>query len=553
MTGSRFKATVAVLIAVVTTLATVIAFLQSEAGSLDDRANRDSKLYSLEAIGFKVASDARTNFEFNKVYQSWDELDTLAATIREDDPERAALYEKVRDEIASFSPLFDAKKGYFDAKTEQPDVARFEAETYVKQLAVLDQKFKAASAVKDAWDSKANAYVFLITLLSVSLFLYGLSLTVSSRFAQGLFTAVASVLALVVAIWAARTWAEPVPDLRDHPNAIEAFAIGESLAHRDKLDEAIAEYAKALTEEPEFYDARVSRGEALYRLDKNAEAAKDLEVALATKGEPHVASLLASAYYDDGRFADAVKVCRAGLEGSPDNLDLRFTLGLSLLAKGEIEPAQVEYRAGMERAAALVAEARAKNLEAPAELWQAIDEASSDLDGLAAVAAGSDPPPPRDKIVGAEKLPPVCEAIGAELDSMSTALEYTGKPPEGKLSATFENLQFGEPVFKNGKIEEVKVNPDASFPAGTNQVALRFDYAGMTDGRELIIKTFKGATEQPSWRVVEKWTLGTEGEFIYILAPSYTDTFVFPDETYTVEVFVDGHLAVRGSFSVGGE
>lgn len=554
MTGARFKAVVAVLIALVTTFATVLAYLQSDASSLDNRANSDSKLYSLQAIGFKVAADSRTNFEFNKVYQTWDELDTLAETTREEDADRAGMYEKVRDKIASFSPLFDADKGYFDRETEEPDAARFEAETYVRELAVLDQSFKAASAVKDAWDSKSNAYILHLTLLSVSLFLYGLSLTVNGRFTRGLFTTVASVLSVVVMVWAWRVWAEPVPDLRDHANAIQAFAAGEALAHRDKADEAIAEYGKALTEVPDFYDAIVSRGIALYGLDKNAEAAKDLEVALAMKDEPNVATFLASAYFDDGRFAEAATVCRKALGGSPDNLDLRFTLGLSLLAQGEIEPARTEYNAGVARAAALVAEARERKVEAPAELWDSIDSASVDLDSLSLVAMGAESgPPPRAKIVGADKLEAVCEELATMLEGASTGLEYNGKLPEGKLTASLTDLECGEPVFKNDEIDSVKVNKDSSFPSGTNAVALRFDYKGMTDGREVVVKTFRGPVEQTSWRIVEKWLLGAEGEAIYTLTPGYSETFVFPDDSYTVEVFVDGHMAVRGSFTVGSE
>lgn len=552
MTGSRFKAVVAVLIALVTTCGAILAYLQSDASSLDNRANRDSKLYSLQAIGFKVASDSRTNFEYNKVYQTWDELDTLAATTRDEDAERADMYEKLRDRVAAFSPLFDANKGYFDRKTEQPDVARFEAETYVRELAVLDQNFKAASAVKDAWDSKANGYIFLLTLLSVSLFLYGLSLAVNGGFTRLLFSAVASVLAVVVVVWGWRVWAEPVPDLRDHANAIQAFAAGEALSHRDKLDEALAEYNKALAEVPDFYDALVSRGDALYRLDKNADAAKDLEVALAMKGEPNVATSLASAYFDDGRFAEAATVCQKALENSPDNLDLRFTLGLSLLAQGQIEPARAEYKTGVERAAALVAVAREKKEEPPAELWESIDSASVDLDSLSSVATGAEPgPPPRAKLVGAEKLEAVCEDLAKLLEGASTGLEYNGKLPEGKLTATMTDLEFGEPVYKNDELDSVDVNENATFPEGTNEVALRFDYKGMTDGREVVIKTFRGSAEQTSWRIVEKWSLGAEGEAIYTLTPGYTETFVFPDDSYTVEVFVDGHMAVRGSFTVG--
>ncbi len=75
-----FKKTIAILIAIVTALAAVIAFLQSDAGARDDRANRDTKNYALEALGRQVSGDARVNYDYNTAYQAWYELDLLAAS-----------------------------------------------------------------------------------------------------------------------------------------------------------------------------------------------------------------------------------------------------------------------------------------------------------------------------------------------------------------------------------------------------------------------------------------------------------------------------------------
>ncbi len=55
-TNDNFKKRVAVIMAVLAALVAVIAFLQSDAGARDDRANRDSKRYATEALGRKVTA-----------------------------------------------------------------------------------------------------------------------------------------------------------------------------------------------------------------------------------------------------------------------------------------------------------------------------------------------------------------------------------------------------------------------------------------------------------------------------------------------------------------
>lgn len=134
---------------------------------------------------------------------------------------------------------------------------------------------------------------------------------------------------------------------------------------------------------------------------------------------------------------------------------------------------------------------------------------------------------------------------------MSTALEYTGKPPQGTLTARIGDLYFGVPEFDDqGEVASVEEDENDEFEAGTSSIAVDFDYEGMKDGQDVVVKIFRGPTEEPSWRIVEKWSLGASGSAEYVLTPGYTDTFAFPPDTYTVEIFVDGHMANRSSFTV---
>lgn len=78
MSDEHFKGMVAVMIALITTLTAIVAFLQCDAASCDDRANTEFKRYALEAMGRQVSGDARVNYDYNTAYQSWYELNVLA-------------------------------------------------------------------------------------------------------------------------------------------------------------------------------------------------------------------------------------------------------------------------------------------------------------------------------------------------------------------------------------------------------------------------------------------------------------------------------------------
>src|SRR4051812_1054000 len=276
----RFKRLLALVIALVTLITAGIALLQSDASARDDRANRDTKRYSTEAMGRKVSGDARVNFDYNSAYQSWYELDTLAssATSRGDEA-AAARYTKLRDQMTSLSPLLATP--YFTSTLGQPDTARYESDVYVVEIAALNEKFLAASAVKDAWDGKANGYVLHLTLLAVAFFLFGLSITIANSFTRWIFAGVGTVVAVAATGMAITTWLQPVPDLRERGNAIDAYAHGVGLAHQERWEPAIAAYSEALQTVPNYVNAYVARAQAYAQQSNYQQAIVDYERARA--------------------------------------------------------------------------------------------------------------------------------------------------------------------------------------------------------------------------------------------------------------------------------
>lgn len=548
----RFKQTIAILIAVVTLCAAIIAYLQSDAGARDDRANRDNKRYALEAFGRQVSGNAAVNYAYNSAYQSWQELDLLAASAANRGDEAASQrYTILRDQARQFSPLLDAP--YFDATSGEVNLARYEADTYLVEVTGLQEAFLASSVVKDAWDAKSNTYIVHLTLLAVALFLFGLSLVTASGATRWIFSTMGAAITLVALLWAGRVYAEPVVDLREQGQAIGAYAQGIGLAYQNKYEEAIAAFDTALQAAPTYANALAQRAEAQSALGNWVEAAADYEKARAAGDQGgNTAGELAWIYYLQGRFDEAIAMNRTALQASPSELWIQYDLALSLLTAGQLDAAKAEYAAGMKLAAEQVAAAKAANAEPPSYLWWGLDDAASGLDDLVAILDGEESVPPLDKITDGEAIRPVAEELISQIKSLAVALEYSGQPPSAPLTAQISPFVFAEPIYDDtGEVTDY-TEIDA-VPFGTQAVAVLFDYAGMADGQEVLFKVYIDGEEDPSWRVIFPWEAGAEGSYEKPLSLDYSDNFVLAAGYYTVEIYVDGQLAQRGSFVVEAE
>ncbi|MEW6280580.1 MAG: tetratricopeptide repeat protein [Candidatus Eremiobacterota bacterium] len=557
MSDTKFRRLIAVLIAVATVFAAVIAQLQTEAGDRDDRASRDAKRASVEAFGLQVRGAAEANYNYYTAYEQYRELDTLRDNAeKQGDEKAAARYEAIRDGLIDTSPLLSGKdskgEAYFDPESAgQPDIDRFEAESYVREVERLMQVFRAASVVKDAWDYKSNTYIVHLTLLAVAVFLFGLAGTVATHATRGIFTTCGCVIAVVAVAWAVQTWASPVVDLRQRGKAIDHYARARALQHMDRAEEAVAEFQAAIADYSAYTDAYLELGRALQQQEESDVAGALASLQKARQLDPtndQVLLEIAWCQFQLGQLPEAVATGRQGVQVRPDDLQTRFLLGLSLLASGQNAEAKAEYQKGMEHAARVVAELN-KGREggevlASPEVIAALEEASVDLDGLVeALDEGQGTPPP-DKVANPEQVSKDAEELSIQLVSWELALENTGKPPEGPLAARLEDLAFQD-------LSSGKAGPDAeTFSGEIAQVQLSFDYSGMKDGQQVTYRFFLEDRELDSWRWNEKWTGGAEGEWEEPIYPGYSDTFRFEPGTYTVEIFVDYHFATAGTFTV---
>lgn len=529
---ARFRSIVAIIIAFVTLLTAGIALLQSDASSRDSQADRDTKRYTIEILGRKISGANQVNFDHNSAYQSWYEFDSLmiAAEVRGDE-QAAERYRALRDDMMRFSPILGEK--YFDPETGEINVERYEVDTYLNDVNTLSEYFEAASAVKSGWGDKSTQYVLHLTLLAVALFMFGLSITIANEFTRWIFSGVGMGITLVVAVMALQTWLTPVYDLRQQGTAIANYVEAMGLQHQGRDEEAIELFNKAIAHAPTYTNAFIGRAESKAMLDDAAGAIADLEQARQLgENSSSVAGDLGWYYYIQGDNDKAIAANRDALSISPDELWIQFDLALALLDKGDLQAAQQEYAKGMDMATQQVTNAYAKQQQVPSHVWWGLDDAAYSLDSYA-------PDEHRD----------LADEISSQLKSLSVALEYSGAPPTGELTAELGELTFYHAEY-NDEYETLPGEQADTFEFGTDAVVFTFDYDNMRDTDEFLLKVYVDGVEDPSWRLLGPWELGESGQTVQALSLAYSDVFVLPAGDYTVELYINNHFAQSGNFSI---
>lgn len=547
----NFNKTIAVMIAVVTLITAIIAYLQSDAGGRDDQANRDGMKYMLEAFGRQVSGDARVNFDYNVAYQAYYEYSLLAnSTANRENRSASDDYAVLADEMILLSPMLQPP--YFDKAAEDaPALAKYEADTYLVRITDLMERFTAASAVKEAWDYKANTYIVHLTLLAVALFMFGLSTTISNDKTRWIFAGTGSTVAVIAVVWAVVLYTQPILDLREKGDAIGRYANGVGLAHQEMYEQAIEEFDAALADYPGYGNALAERAAAKSALGNYEAAIADYEAAVAAGDKrANTAGMLAYQYHLTGNFAKAVEWDRSALQAAPDELWVKYDLGLNLMLGGEIEEGLKVYQEGIQFAVDQVAAAKAAGAEAPSFLWYGLGDGADMLDGILYTIDGGEGLPPAEAITDPEGVREAGEALLYQIKSTAAGLEYTGQAPAGQLAAEISPFAFATPEKDADGEVTGYTEPAEAFEYGIDEFAVLFDYSNMPEGRDVLFKLYINGVEDPSWRILEPWELGAEGSAEIPISFAYSDTFVFDPGEYVVEMYVDYHLAQRGWFMI---
>ena len=196
-----------------------------------------------------------------------------------------------------------------------------------------------------------------------------------------------------------------------------------------------------------------------------------------------------------------------------------------------------------------VADARSRNEQISSSLWWSLTVGSDDVAALNNVAQTGQGSPSAAALQNKDGIIQSSPALINALRNTAVSLEYYGRPPGEPITAKIENLTFGEPVYaEDNTFLEHKFADE--FAYGVNEMDVLFDYSGMKQGQELLIKVYINGEEDASWRKLVTWEDDAEGTYSIPLAIAYSKTFVMTSGNYYVEIYVDGQIAGEGAFDV---
>jgi tetratricopeptide (TPR) repeat protein len=442
---------------------------------------------------------------------------------------------------------------YFDpASGQSPDFNGYQADTYIVESTRLSEKFAAYNDIGDAWDERSRTFIVHLTLLAVSLSLFGLSTTIHG-FMSKAFIALGTVVSIVVVIWAAFVMLKPLPSLPD--TAIEAYSQGVGLAWRGKYQEAVQQFDAALAMEPGYANALYERGNAYFWLSDYPTSLRDYEAAIqAGREDTNAGWNLGWTYYLMGRYDDAIRMDRAVLEKDPSLVGVRFNLALALMVNGQFSEAEKEYQAGVDQAIQEMKSAREAGKQPPSAFWYYMDASAADIDNLLSEMNGSAQAwgqAPKANNISADHIQvrALADRMFYLLKDTTAALEFTGNAPPQTPRAMATAFQFGhEELDKDGNF--VRYNTATSFPYGMDEVLVLFDYSSVKKGAPEVWKVYRDGVEDPTLRVVGSWKLEEAGSAAKPISYAYSSLFIFTPGHYTVELYIDSHLVGRGNFTV---
>ncbi|MPZ68851.1 MAG: hypothetical protein GEU71_04915 [Actinobacteria bacterium] len=283
------KTAVAVMIMIVTLLGTVFAFLQSQASNEEARAAREAESASLRSM-VKVNEAGRSIGRDNLAYGLWSDHEwlrysyDLTATAGGPNSAYARLLSEVEGAVSSeleqYSMMLQGEEYALEDGTY--DYALFYEELYAPsyEAAEFDEQY---ATERDAWGGKADAFVAVITVLAVALFLLGLSSTITPAVRKQ-FIVAGGVVAAVAAIWGAATYLRGVQ--APSPKAIDDYVAAtvevNTAEDVEDYERAIARLDSAIEEREGYANAFLVRGNAYFNLDfLNSDGPQGSEDALA--------------------------------------------------------------------------------------------------------------------------------------------------------------------------------------------------------------------------------------------------------------------------------
>lgn len=537
--GQPFERMVALLISLVVVQAAVVGYLESLATIEADKAERAAGQYAIQAMGLRARGEIDYSYAYGDALRRWYAYDLRGFNAEErGDFDAAERFYELRDVVGDLSPLLGDT--YFGANQDFPNDAAYEVDRYLVESTLLTEQFLNGARLDDAWAAKAQTYVAQLTILAVSLFLFGISTTIGKR-TRWLFVTVSSALSVFILGWMIGVTTAPVYALPDE--AMIAYAEGEGYVHQDMPDEALEAYNRAIELAPTYAEAYFGRGSVHFFNGELDRAIADFEQSVALGGRtPSILSELGFAHYLNGDLETAIQLAleRTGLE-SRDLLDY-FDLGLAYLASGEVTAAQAAYQRGLDGVEQRVAEAEAVGEIVSSDTWFYFDLGAGDIEGLLICIQDGfcEGAPPAEQIAANADVISAAESLRIQLKEYATALEYNKQSPPSETTTVVTDVYFT--TSDDLELDE--------FPVETQEVIMNFTYDGFQDGEIVVVKIYVNGEEDASLRVFEMWELGAAGDAGLSISVGTGGAFILTPGEYQIDMFVDGRLVADGGFYI---
>jgi tetratricopeptide (TPR) repeat protein len=537
---------IVLLIAAATVFGALVAYLQVRADTLSLRYAREGQAQALTALRDNVEANLRYGYETN-LLRSYSELRALAYLANSQGETEAEL--RLREAAASLRdqgellqpPYFEGSDGL------DPDQYTYFYDRIYRPYLLAGERGASLEAVGREWSARASAYQTIITLTAVTLFFYGLSLTLEGCL-KWAFVGLGSLNIGVIGLWALAMLVfaiRPVPD-----EAITAFADG-SVATTMAFD---YEYYS-------FHDDAVTMSDrAIGQLDRAIAAHDDYALAYLTRADAHLlkgeALLLAGGDAGQRRASleNAVADYQQAIELGNDGYHGYWNMGWAYYLLGDYQESLAAFDSVIRNAPEQQFGARldrSMNLLGLGEREAALAEVRQAIEQAAAAPSSDDVYYFRQAIRNLSRLQKVFNHAGMGemlllLKEAFVSYQTRGTAAPGPTNASLSTLTFSA-LLPDGRRQE-----GVAFPAGTSQVFLLFDYAGLADGERVATKIYWEGREQPYMNESLAWRWGDTGRSDDIavqaaLDPTYQ---ALGAGIYQVEVYVEGNLLAESAFTI---
>ncbi len=553
--NERFEKMITMMIATVAIWVAITVYFQNYASNISEQARRHAQENTIAATKKELNGTIQYSYEWQGAFQTWREIGwQITAAEQEGDTASVERYTKLQERMTALSEIL--APNYFDPTIGWPDTNKFEADTYLVESTRLNEIYFAESELGQATDKTADNLVVQITLLTVTLSLYGLSITLKGG-VRWLFVIIGSGIVGICMLWLSWSVIELLARPEVNTAAINAYSEGVGLSYQFKFDEAIAKFNFAIAEKPDYGKAYYQRGFAYFDKNDITSAIKDFEAAREAGLEDTSTNWnLGWAYYISGQFQQAIEADERVLTIDPSVLGVRMNKAITYLAMGDLVNSQQQYDLLIREAERQVNEARQNNAQPPASLWLYMDAGAIDLQNLI------------DQLDNNPKSwteAPAADLISADhasirdfayqqmlrLKETTVALEYTGQLPNSQEVIQVEPFLFGQITGRDeqGLISNFEVSPDAKFPYSTESVTVKFRFSGPTP-QQIIWKVYLNGEEDQSLRVVFNAELSSDSAWYQTFGYDYTNVFILTPGEYVVELYADSRLAQIGTFFV---